>query len=323
MKIAKHASWLRILLLAPALLLTGCSNLSGHFWLFNTKGPLAASSLHYMILDVLVMLIIIIPALMLLVWTVWRYRRKRRGSATYSPGWSHSNLIEVIVWGIPLIIVGVLVYYSYVGTHAVNPYGPKVLNHPRHTRQASQKGPLRVDVITTDWQWLFVYPSLHIAVSNNLVVPVNRKVRFRLTSASVTNDFYIPQVVGQIYIMPGMRTRQSMLVQSPGKYHGFSAEFSGPGFSWMKYRMHAVSRRHFRKWVAKVRASGQPLSYADFKTFAKPTVNVQGQSQYFNRVDPHLFRQVVENVKAGKLAYDTPMLMSENMHSQLFQSHTN
>lgn len=313
--------WLRrCLLLLPALLLAGCSSQGGNFWLFNTQGPSAGASLHYMILDVLLMLIVIGPTTALVIWAMWRYRRNR--NASYAPHWAHSNLIEVVVWSIPVIIVGVLSYFSYVGTRAVNPYNPTIVTRSVQAR-ASKDGPLKVDVITTDWQWLFVYPQLHVAVTNRLVVPTNREIQFRLTSTSVTNDFYIPQLVGQIYVMPGMRTKQSMLVQSPGKYHGFSAEFSGPGFSWMNYSVDAVAEAQFSSWAKRVRAVGRSLSYPAFKRFARPTVNTGGKSEYFNRVQPGLFREIVKNVRNGKLAYKTPMLLTEDMHSKLFRTHTN
>lgn len=306
----------RCLGLSPLLVLGGCN--SNGFWLLHPKGPIAGAELHYMVLDVSMMAIVIVPTTFLLFFFLWRYRATR--GSEYRPKWSHSNRIEVVVWGVPLLIVGVLSYFSWRGIHAVNPYHPEVVSA---APAAAGKDPLTVDVITTDWQWMFIYPHQHIAVANQLVVPTGTKVNFRLTSTSVVNSFFIPQIVGQIYAMPGMRTKQSLLAQYPGSYHGFSAAFSGPGFSWMDFKVRAVSPAQFSTWVKRVEASHARLDYAAFVRFAKPTVNVGNKVQYFTHVQPGLFAQVVGAVRAKRLHYVTPLSMTENMYSPVFREHSN
>lgn len=309
---------LRYLAMVPLLALGGCS--TSNFWLFNPKGLVAAAELHYMILDVAIMLIVIIPTTLLIIWFLWRYRAST-GKGTYAPKWSHSNTLEIIVWGVPLVIVALLGYYSYEGVEAVNPYGPLVIS--KDPKYANAK-PLEVDVITTNWQWLFVYPKQNIAVSNELVVPVHTRVNFRLTSTSVTNSFFIPQVVGQIYAMPGMRTKQSMVVQHKGDYHGFSAALSGGGFTWMHFKLKAVSEQDFQAWVSKAsQNTTAQLTYADFAKFAKPTINIGDKVQYFKDVQPDLLAQVIKNVRNGTLRYKTPLFLTENMRSSEFKKHAN
>lgn len=320
MKINKFGHRLRGILLLPTLLLSGCSMPGDIFWFLHPNGPIASASLHYLTVDVLLLLIVIVPATSLVVWTVWRYRRSGGHANTYDPKFTHSYLIEIVIWGVPLAIVAILGYFSCQGVFALDPYNPRALNDGH---QAANSKPLKIDVITTDWQWLFVYPEQDIAVSNKLVVPVGRKIQMRLTSASVTNDFYILKIVGQIYVMPGMRTKQHFRVDRAGDYRGFSTEFSGPGFSWMNYTMHAVSPSDFEQWVKAAQRSGTALSYGRFVKFAKPTVNVGDKSQLFHDVDPNLFRQIIENVKSGKLTHEKPIRMTEDMHSALFRQHAN
>ena len=307
----------RYLALIPLFFLGGCS--SEHFWLFNPKGPVAAAELYYMILDVAIMLIVIVPTTALIIWIIWRYRASK--GSTYAPRWSHSNAIEVIVWGVPILIVAVLAYFSYFGVHAVNPWNPLVVTK---SQKYAQKKPLEVDVITTDWQWLFIYPKQNLAVSNQLVVPANVPVKLRLTSTSVTNNFYVPQVVGQIYIMPGMRTKQSFVAEHAGDYHGFSASLSGGGFSWMKFQLKVVSDQDFNKWIMATRNSAATqLSYAEFEKFAHPTVNIGDKVRYFSDVHPGLFVKVVQNVRNGTLKLPTPMGLTDNMQSEEFLKHAN
>ncbi len=316
MKRKKIPMFLRFFALIPLLLLGGCN--TEHFWLFNPKGPVAAANLYYMVVDVVIMSIVIVPTVIFTIWVISRYRASKK--AHHDPKFSHSNGLEVLVWGIPIIIVGVLAFFSYEGTHAVNPWNPTVIT--KNPKYADTK-PLEVDVVTTDWQWMFIYPKQHIAVANELVIPVHTPVHFRLTSTSVTNNFYIPQLVGQVYVMPGMRSKQSLVATHTGEYHGFSAALSGGGFSWMDFKTKAVSEADFNAWVEKVKQQGRRLAYPKFAAFAKPTVNLAGKVHYFSDVQPGLFAEVIKNVRDGKLQYATPMFLTENMDSKEFKQHSN
>lgn len=303
----KYRRLIRLLLISPVLLLSGCS--TPHFWLIHPKGPVAGAELHFMIIDVVVMLGIILPTAALLVWFVWRYRESRpRGK--YDSHWASSPRIEAVMWGIPLLAVGLLSYFSFVGIHDVNPYNPGAVTGDKQV--SAHDDPLEVDVISTDWQWVFVYPAKHIATLNKLVVPVNTPVHFRLTSATVTNSFFIPELVGQIYAMPGMRTKQTMLVQDTGTYPGFSATLSGPGFSWMHFQTKAVPRKAFSKWVAKVKGRQNELTYASFNRVARPTINLNHTVKYYARVQKGLFQHVIQEVKQGKV-FSTRMGMTSHM----------
>ena len=163
----------------------------------------------------------------------------------------------------------------------------------------------------------------HIAVANELVVPTGTKLHLKLTSTSVVNSFYIPQIVGQIYAMPGMRTKQSFEVDHPGSYHGFSAAFSGPGFSWMDFKLKAVPPVKFTAWIKKAGISKNTLNYASFSRFAEPTVNIERKIHYFSDVKTGLFAKVIKAVRSQRLHYVTPMAMTENMHAKIFRTHSN
>lgn len=312
----KFPGALRYLALTPLLFLGGCS--TEHYWLLNPKGPISAAELNYLILDVAIMLIIIIPTALMIMWFLWRYRANARNKAQYDPNWTHSNLLELIVWGVPIVIVGILGYYSYRGIHEVNPYNPTILANI----SPKQSDPLVVDVIATDWQWLFIYPKQHIASANELIIPTHTKVNFRLTSTSVTNGFFIPQLVGQIYVMPGMRTKQSLFASHSGVYHGFSAALSGGGFSWMDFSTKAVNQKQFDNWVTQVQNSKIHMNYASFEQFAQPTIHITQKTLYFSEVQSGLFDQVIQAAKNGK-TYPTPNALTEDMQSENFLKHSN
>ncbi len=291
-----------LILMALGAVLTGCSTHS--LTLLHPRGPIAATELHMMAIDVGIMLGIVIPTALLVIGFLWRYRAST-GKGRYDPKWSHSVAVEVVVWSIPLMVVGALSYYSYKGTLQVNPYHPLVLAHQDHD-------PLEVDVITTDWQWVFVYPKQHIASVNELVIPAHTAVQFHLTSATVTNSFFIPKLVGQIYVMPGMPTEQTMLVSDPGTYRGFSAALSGPGFSWMQFSTRAVSKKEFLQWTTQMQGVPRHLTYTAFNTLARPTINLHHTPLYYSHVQAGLFDHVMKEVRMGKV-FVTPMAMTVHM----------
>ena len=280
------------------------------FWLLHPRGPVAQAGLRSIIVDVSAMMLIIGPTTLLLIWCLWRYHRSNSKGA-YRPGWTHSLPVEIVSWGFPLAIVAFLSYYSYRGTYAVDPFGPGVM---APGQPDADRTPIDVDVVTTDWQWLFIYPDHHIAAANELVVPAHTPIRFRLTSATVPNDFYIPQLAGEIDIMPGMLTKQGLIADRPGIYQGIAADFSGPGFSWMQFKTRVVSRAEFDQWEAAVAQSPIHLDQAAFDAFAVPTINKDGRTIHFSRVDDGLFARVIHNVTIGKV-YPTPPLMTEKKAS--------
>jgi cytochrome o ubiquinol oxidase subunit 2 len=209
-------------------------------------------------------------------------------------------VLEVLVWGVPLVIVTICGIVSIRTTHDVDPYAPGIL-----AKAEAAQPPLEIDVITTDWQWLFIYPAQHVAAVDELVVPEGRVAHFRLTSTSVTNDFFIPGVAPMIDVMPGMRTEDTFDAPKPGSYSGFSANFSGAGFSWMQFDLRVVPQADFDAWVANAAASPRQLSYAAFTQFARPTANQGAKISYFANPAPQLFESVVNAARAGVL-YPVP-----------------
>jgi cytochrome o ubiquinol oxidase subunit II len=274
----------------PALLaLAGCG---GDFRLLHPLTQIAAVQLWATFFEVGIMSIIIVPVTLLIAWFIFRYRKG--ANAAYDPAWSHSLALEILVWGVPLVIVIICGVVSIRTTHDVDPYAPGVL-----ARAEAAQPPLEVDVITTDWQWFFVYPEQHVAAIDELVVPEGRVVHVRLTSTSVTNGFFIPAIAPMIDIMPGMRTEDTFDAPKPGSYTGFSADFSGAGFSWMQFAARVVPQADFDAWVAKAAASPNQLSYQAFTQLAQPTLNEGAKISYFSSPDPQLFDNVVAAARAG------------------------
>ena len=207
-----------------------------------------------------IMLAIIIPVIILTLVFAWWFRAGNR-RATYRPDWEYSGRIELITWSIPALVITFLGGMAWISSHDLDP--PKPLE--------STKSSLEIEVLSLDWRWLFVYPRERIATVNYLVVPAGTPVHFRLTSTSVMNSFFIPQLGSQIYTMPGMTTQLNLQAVQPGIYDGLSAQFSGPGFSDMQFKVHAESGDKFASWVAQVRERGAVLDEVAVAQLMRPT----------------------------------------------------
>ncbi|MGF6417587.1 cytochrome o ubiquinol oxidase subunit 2 [Stenotrophomonas sp. AN71] len=271
--------WNRIRL---ALVALACVGLSGCDWvLLDSKGMVGLAQRDLILICIGVMLIVVIPAIVLTFVFAWRFRAGNT-KAKYTPDWAHSTKVEIVVWGVPLLIIAGLAVIVWKSTHELDPYKP--LDVPGE--------PLHVDVIATDWKWVFVYPDLGIATVNQLNFPANRALAFNITSNSTMNTFFIPQLGGQIYAMAGMRTQLHLIANEPGQFRGMSGNYSGHGFSNMKFIATASSNEDFERWVAEVRSAPDALSFAQFKALAAPSKNAP--VQHFSSVEPLLFKKVID-----------------------------
>lgn len=283
----------------------GCSTQG--LWLIHPRGPVADASVRAWIVDTAATFLVIGPATLLVAWALWRYRRVN-GRGRYVPGWSHSVPLELLCWGFPFVVVVGLGYYSLNAALATDPAAPGAM--AAGTSADADKPPINIDVVTTDWQWLFIYPDQHIAVANKLVLPAHTPVRFRLTSSTVATDFFIPQLTGQIDVMPGMTTGQGLIADAVGTYEGFATDYNGPGFSWMRFQAHVVSDADYAAWVAGVKANTARMDSAAFVLFATPTINDHETTIEYGSAQDGLFERVMGDVMAG-VVYPTPPNMTE------------
>lgn len=235
----------------------------------NPSGDIAAQQSHLIVVSTLLMLLIIVPVIALTILFAWRYR-KNNTKARYEPDWDHSTRLELIIWGAPLLIIIALGLVTWISTHILDPYRPLSRLDEQRPIAADVK-PLVVQVVALDWKWLFIYPEQGIATVNELVTPVDVPVRFKITASTVMNSFYIPALAGQIYAMPGMETTLNAVINKAGDYEGFSANYSGAGFSDMRFNYRGTTQAGFDQWVAAAKAGGALLDRADYTKLAEPS----------------------------------------------------
>ena len=183
----------------------------------------------------------------------WWFRASNT-RARYQPGFVYSGRIELIVWAIPLLVILFLGGVIWIGAHDLDPFKPI----------ETQEKPVEVQVVSLDWKWLFVYPELGVASVNDLVVPVKAPVHFSLTSASVMNMFFVPQLGSMVATMNGMVTQLWLQADQTGELYGQSSQFSGDGFAGMNFIVHAVPPDRFQQWVADRASNGPALDAAGY-----------------------------------------------------------
>ena len=269
------------------------------------SGDVAMQQRDLILIATALMLLIVVPVMGTIAWFAWKYRAKAQ-AADYDPDWDHSTSLELLIWSAPLLIIIALGAVTWTSTHLLDPYRPVERLDPQRKVDPAAKR-LQVEVVALDWKWLFIYPELGIATVNELAAPIDQPIEFKITSASIMNSFFVPALAGQIYAMPAMQTSLHAVANRPGTFDGFSANYSGAGFSNMRFKFHAMDQRGFDQWVARVKASGQRLDRATYVKLEQPSEKVK--PIYFASVEPRLFHAALNMcVQPGKRCMDQIMM---------------
>src|ERR1700730_4939015 len=267
-------SWLAVVLIGVAAL-GGCTE-----GVLDPKGPVALAERQILLNALGIMLAIVIPVILATLGVAFWFRASNE-RARYRPNFAYSGRLEMLVWSIPAMTVFLVGGVAWVGSHDLSPRKPI----------ASTVKPLRVQVASLDWKWLFIYPDQGVASVNRLTVPVGTPVRLELTSSAVMNSFFLPQLGSQIYAMAGMITRLHLQADHPGTYRGFSAQFSGEGFSDMHFDADAVTDEKFAQWLNAARTTGPELDAKSYGVLGKPSAGVAPFT--FRAVAPGLFDSIL------------------------------
>lgn len=272
-------NWRGVMLAAGMALLVGACDLK-RAAVLDPKGPIALAERDLLFDAFCVMMIVIVPVIILTLWFAWRYRASNT-NAQYAPTWANSVKLDAFVWSIPAIIVIALGVLLWRSTYKLDPYRP-----------IENAGPaIEVQVVAQDWKWLFIYPEQGIAVVNQLAFPAGRPVSLRITSDTVMNSFYVPQLAGQIYAMAGMQTRLQLLADQPGKFVGRNSQYSGGGYSDQHFEVLSLSQGDFDAWVAKAKQAPGRL---DAQTYPAQAARSRAVPiTYYSAVEPSLYDQII------------------------------
>lgn len=269
--------------LAPILLLSACSG-----GVLDPHGPVASAERTILFDALVIMLALIVPTIIGGLWVGWWFRAGNKGRARYLPHFAFSGRLEILIWSVPTLIIVFLGGLIWFGSHQLDPYRPL----------ASTETPLEVQAVSLDWKWLFIYPDQGIASVNDLVVPEHRPVHLSITSASVMNTFWVPQLAGMIYAMNGMVTELNLAADHPGSFTGRSGDFSGDHFSDMHFTVRSVAQSGFTAWVDQARQAGDTLDRAAYQQLERQSV--PDHPYTYRAVDPGLFKAIAtQQIPAG------------------------
>jgi cytochrome o ubiquinol oxidase subunit II len=246
----------------------------------DPQGVIGKAEKMLLINSLAIMLAIVVPTIAATFAFAWWFRASNT-RARYLPDWAYSGRIELIVWSIPLLVIMLLGGVAWIASHELDPAKPLASNTPS----------LEVQVVSLDWKWLFIYPNQGVASVNQLVVPAAAPIHFSLTSASVMNAFFIPQLGSMIYTMHGMTTQLNLQADAPGTFRGLSSNFSGDGFSDMHFGVLALPAERFAAWVEAARSTGPTLDPDNYAALARQSITARPFT--FRAVTPGLFQQIV------------------------------
>jgi cytochrome o ubiquinol oxidase subunit 2 len=255
--------------------LSGCGRAQ-----LQPAGPVSDAERKILLDSVVIMLAIVVPTIIATLAVAWWYRGSNT-RARRQPDFVYSGRVELLVWSIPALVIIFLGGIAWIGSHDLDPAQPL----------PSKSAPLDIQVVSLDWKWLFIYPKLGIASINNLVVPAGVPLRFTVTSASVWNAFWVPQLGSMLYCMNGMAGTLYLEADRPGVYRGESAMISGDGFADMHFDTVAVSQEKFAAWVASTRGAGPALDDAAYRELLRQSV--PAHSYTYGSVRPGLFADIV------------------------------
>lgn len=272
----KHKSLSILSLLLLTVFLSSCQKLVVLF----PKGPVGQEESWLIFVSFILMLIVVIPVFVMTIWFTIKYRATNT-KANYMPKWAHSTKIEWFIWLIPIAIIIALGYLTVVKTRQLDPY----------KKLSSTEKSVQVEVISTDWNWLFIYPDEHIAVTNELVIPSGVPVSFKLTSASVMTALFIPHLGSQMYVMAGMQTQLNLMASDTGIFEGHNQEYSGNGYNTMHFDVKSVSKEDFREWLNQAKQSPEKMDMTTYHKFSTPNTNYP--VTLYSSVEPELFNIVL------------------------------
>jgi cytochrome o ubiquinol oxidase subunit 2 len=266
----------RLLVASFLLLLSGCSSVV----LFHPKGQIGLQEKRVILTTAGLMLIVVVPVIVMAPLFTWKYRASK-WKAEYARQQPRAGALDAVLWLVPAAIVLALSILAWTMSHRLDPFRPI----------ASPSRPITVQVVSLDWKWLFIYPEQQVASVNEVAFPVDVPVHFLLTSATVMNSFFIPQLGSQIYAMAGMQSELHLIANEAGTYAGISANISGVGFSGMRFAAHALSAQQFDAWVQAARGAPRRLDREEYRRLAEPSEN--NPVEHYSAVEPNLFSEVL------------------------------
>jgi cytochrome c oxidase subunit 2 len=206
--------------------------------------------LHNLVLAIITVITLFVAAL--LMWVVYRYNAKRNPTPSRT---SHNTVLEISWTVIPVLILVVMAIPSF-----------RLIYYQDRTPDPD----MTIKVTGHQWYWEYSYPdqgnldieSRYVGdddlkpgqlrlldVDNQLVIPVNKKIRILTTSTDVIHSFFIPSFGVQRYAIPGRTIETWLEANEIGTFYGECNQICGQNHSQMPISVRALSEADFKTWV--------------------------------------------------------------------------
>jgi cytochrome o ubiquinol oxidase subunit II len=256
------ASLLLIAIIAASIVYIKSHNIP----VLEPKGFIGVKEKDLIITASLLMLIVVIPVYIFAFYFSWKY--KEGSNAKHTPDWEHNTIAEVCWWGVPFVIITCLAVITWKSSFELSPF----------KEIASDKKAVRIQAIALQYKWLFLYPDEGVATINYIKFPVNTPLKFEITADAPMNSFWIPQLGGQIYAMPAMRSSLNLIASETGSFRGLSANISGTGFAGMMFEAISTTADDYSSWISQARSQSS-FSLNDYQNLVKVSENLP-KSEY-------------------------------------------
>jgi cytochrome c oxidase subunit II len=189
-----------------------------------------------------VLLIVSVPIFVLVmtvaIYSVVKFRARPGDTGDGAP--IHGNTRLEIVWvTIPFLLVTGLAIYGWIVLDDI---------------EAKKPNELVVNVTGQQFTWHFEYPGK--VKSDELVLPKDRPVHFKIHTEDVIHSFWVPAFRLKSDAVPGITTRVRLTPDRIGSYEVVCAELCGLGHATMRNPVRVVAPNDFQAWLTKKKGGG-------------------------------------------------------------------
>lgn len=212
--------------------------------------------LHDLVLVIITVITLFVGGL--LIWVMIRYNSRRNPIPSQT---SHNTILEIAWTVLPVLILVVIAIPSF-----------RLIYYQDRTPDPD----MTIKVTGHQWYWEYTYADqgnldiesryIHdedlkpgqlrlLDVDNQMVIPVNKKIRILTTSGDVIHSFFIPAFGVQRYAIPGRIIETWMEADRIGTFYGECNQICGQDHSRMPISVRAVSEADFKTWVEQAKKS--------------------------------------------------------------------
>ncbi|MBM7716774.1 cytochrome c oxidase subunit II [Siminovitchia sp. FSL H7-0308] len=240
-----------------ALVLSGCGE--PFVSALVPAGKIAKQQYDLILLSLGIMTLVIVVVVIIFTFAIIRFRRRKGEENKIPKQVEGSHTLEIVWTVIPIVLLLILAVPTVAITFSQGDVSAINKKDEDGNREA-----LVVNVRAHLYWWEFEYPDLGIVTSQDLVIPTDEKVYFKVKAADVKHSFWIPPLGGKLDTNPENENKFWLIVdgkkaeKAENVFYGKCAELCGPSHALMDFKVKALPQQDFEKWVADMQDAKEP-----------------------------------------------------------------